>query len=244
MIAYIRSALFLIWFAAVSVVMHIVSLPLLLLPGRFTCEAARIWARLVLLGLDRVAGVGLEIRGAVPGGAVIVASKHFCAWETIALMAVLRHPSMVMKRSLLRLPVNGWYSRKMRMLAIDRSAGATAIRGMAAGAAVVLAEGRPIVIFPEGTRKKLYDRPDYKPGVAALYAQLGVTCVPAAHNSGVFWTGAFLRRPGTIILEFLESIPPGLPRRKFMPLLEERIETATGKLLAEAERKIAILRTA
>jgi 1-acyl-sn-glycerol-3-phosphate acyltransferase len=159
-------------------------------------------------------------------------------------MAVLRHPSMVMKKSLLQLPVNGWYSRKMRMLAIDRAAGASAIRSMAAGARLVLGEGRPIVIFPEGTRKRLHDAPDYKSGVAALYSILGVTCVPAAHNSGIFWAGGFLRRPGTITLEFLEPIPPGLPRAQFMATLEQRIESATEKLLAKGEREVAILRTA
>jgi len=244
MIAYFRSALFLVWFAVVSTVVHIGSLPLLLLPRRFTCEAARIWARLVLLGLKWCAGLGVEIRGPIPYGAVLVASKHFSAWETIALMAVLRHPSMVMKESLLRLPVNGWYSRKMRMLAVDRTAGASAIRRMAAGARLVLGDGRPIVIFPEGTRRRLHDAPDYKPGVAALYALLGVTCIPVAHNSGIFWAGGFLRRPGTIILEFLEPIPPGLPRGEFMAVLEQAIETATDKVLDNGEREIAILRAA
>jgi len=105
----------------------------------------------------------------------------------------------------------------------------------------VLAEGRPIVIFPEGTRRKMHDPPDYKPGVAALYALLAVPCVPATHNSGAFWVGGFLRRPGKIILEFLEPIPPGIPRRTFMTLLQQRIETATGKLLAKTEKEMAVL---
>src|SRR5437588_10782848 len=135
---YVRSILFLLWFVGISLIMHVISLPLLLLPRRLTCASARIWARLVLFGLHWLAGLGLEIRGAVPYGPLIVASKHLSAWETIALMAVLRYPSMVMKQSMLRLPVNGWFSRKMRMLAIDRSAGASAIRSMAVGAALVL----------------------------------------------------------------------------------------------------------
>jgi 1-acyl-sn-glycerol-3-phosphate acyltransferase len=188
--------------------------------------------------------LGVEIRGAVPEGGWIVASKHFSAWETIALMAILRHPSMVMKQSLLRLPVNGWYSRKMHMLAIDRSGGASAIRSMASGAAEILAEGRPVVIFPEGTRKPLHAPPDYKPGVAALYSQLRRGCVPVAHNSGLFWTGGFLRRPGMIVVEFLEPIPPGLRRSEFMAVLEERIERATAKLLAKGEREIAVRQAA
>ncbi|MDE2476474.1 MAG: 1-acyl-sn-glycerol-3-phosphate acyltransferase, partial [Alphaproteobacteria bacterium] len=197
--------------------------------------------------------LGVEIRGEVPEGGLIVASKHFSAWETIALMAILRHPSMVMKQSLLHLPVNGWYSRKMRMLAIDRGAGANAIRSLALGAAEVMADGRPIVIFPEGTRKKLHAAPDYKPGVVALYSQLRCPCcgsrmericVPVAHNSGLFWTGGFLRRPGTIVVEFLEPIPPGLRRSEFMAVLEERIERATAQLLAKGEREIAVRQAA
>lgn len=253
MILYIRSALFLVWFAMISVVVHLVCLPLLLLPGRYTCVAARIWARMVLLGLRWFAGLGVEIRGDVPEGGFIVASKHFSAWETIALMAILRHPSFVMKQSLLRLPVNGWYSRKMHMLAIDRAAGASAIRSMASGAAEILADGRPVVIFPEGTRKPLHATPDYKPGIGALYSQLRCPCcgarmergcVPVAHNSGLFWTGAFLRRPGTITVEFLEAIPPGLRRSEFMVVLEERIERATANLLAKGEREIAVRQAA
>ncbi len=244
MIAYIRSAFFVVWFAVITMVVHIACLPLLLLPPRFTCAAARIWARLVLFGLKWLAGLGVEIRGEVPKGPVLVASKHFSAWETIALMAVLRYPSIVMKQSLRRLPVNGWYSRKMHMLFVDRTAGASALRGMAAGAARVLGQGRPVVIFPEGTRKKLHDPPDYKPGIAALYAQLQATCVPAAHNSGLFWSGAFLRRRGVITLEFLDPIPPGLPRREFMTTLQTRIETATKKLLEQGERQMAVLRAA
>jgi len=139
----------------------------------------------------------------------------------------------VMKQSLLRIPLYGWYCRKMGMIAIDRSAGAGAIRSMAAKGRLALASNRPIVIFPEGTRKHPGAAPDYKPGVAALYAQLKVPCVPVAHNSGLFWTG-FLKHPGTIIVQLLEPIPPGLPRHQFMTILEKRIEEGTRRLLEEA----------
>jgi 1-acyl-sn-glycerol-3-phosphate acyltransferase len=101
---------------------------------------------------------------------------------------------------------------------------------MARTAQKMLAAGRPVVIFPEGTRRKPGAPPDYKPGVAGLYSQLGVACVPVALNSGRYWQG-FWKRPGTITLAFLEPIPPGLKRAQFMPILEERIETATKALL-------------
>src|SRR5262249_44128674 len=193
---YFRSALFLLWVAAVSVTMHIFFLPVLLLPRRITVYLASIWTKLILFGLRWTAGLGYELRGETPKGAVIVASKHFTMWETIALMGLLPDPAIVLKRSLFLLPFYGWYGRKMEMIPIDRSAGGSAIRRMHAAASRAVAHDRPIVIFPEGTRKQPGDRPDYKPGVAGLYLQLDVPCVPVAHNSGLFWTGWFLRRPG------------------------------------------------
>ena len=233
---YLRSALFLVWFIAVSVIMNVGALPVLLLPFRFALKAAGLWARLVLFGLRMIAGIGVELRGRLDDPRVLIAAKHFSMWETVALLALLPGPAIVLKRSLLRIPFYGWYCRKMRMIAIDRASGAKAIRLMHAEAKRALEDGRPIVIFPEGTRRKPGAPPDYKPGVAALYAQLHAVCVPVAHNSGLFWAGGFLRKPGTIILEFLPAIPPGLPRQDFMALLESRIEEAGNNLLAEGRR--------
>jgi 1-acyl-sn-glycerol-3-phosphate acyltransferase len=236
MMLYLRSALFLVWFIAVSVIMNVGALPALLLPFRLALRAAHLWARVVLFGLRWIAGIGVEVRGRLEDPRVIVAAKHFSMWETVALLALLPGPAIVLKQSLLRIPLYGWYCRKMRMIAIDRKAGAKALRLMHSQAMRALAEGRPIVIFPEGTRRNPGDPPDYKPGVAGLYAQLHVPCVPVAHNSGLFWAGGFFRKPGTIILEFLPPIPPGLSRRDFMVVLESRIEEASNRLLAEGRR--------
>ena len=230
---YLRSALFLLWFIAVSVIMNVGALPILLLPSGLTIRAANLWARLVLFGLKWIAGTRVAIRGRLEDPRALVAAKHYSMWETVALLALLPGPAIVLKQSLLRVPLYGWYCRKMRMIAIDRKAGAKAIRLMHDQAERALADGRPIVIFPEGTRRKPGAPPAYKPGVAGLYAQLHVPCVPVAHNSGLFWAGGFLRKPGTIILEFLPAIPPGLPRRDFMLMLESRIEEASDRLLAE-----------
>jgi 1-acyl-sn-glycerol-3-phosphate acyltransferase len=218
------------------VIMNVGALPILLLPSRLTIKAANLWARLVLFGLKEIAGTGVEVRGRLDDPRVLIAAKHFSMWETVALLALLPGPAIVLKRSLLSVPLYGWYCRKMRMIAIDREAGAKAIRLMHGEAKQALDEGRPVVIFPEGTRKKPGAPPDYKPGVAALYAQLHVPCVPVAHNSGLFWAGGFFRKPGTIILEFLPPIPPGLSRRDFMTALESRIEEASNRLLAEGPR--------
>lgn len=230
---YLRSAAFLVWFVVVSLVMNIGALPTLLMPRKIVLAAAKIWADLVLFGLKWITGTSVEVRGTLASRRVLVASKHFSMWETIAFLTVFPSPAIVMKRSLLRVPLYGWYCQKMGMIAIDREAGAKALRDMAEQAKRALQENRPVVIFPEGTRKKPGAAPDYKPGVAGLYAQLGVACVPTAHNSGLFWAGAFLRKPGVVVLELLQPIPAGLPRHEFMRELQSRIEAEVMRLLAE-----------
>ena len=229
---FLRSATFLLWFALVSAVICIVFLPALILSRKITVWMSRRWSALVFWGLRVIAGVGYEIRGTVPHDGALVAAKHMSMWDTLALYLVLDDPAVVLKRSLLFIPFYGWYITKVGSIAIDRGGKGSALRKMTAAAKRALAQGRSILIFPEGTRKKPDAPPDYKPGVAALYGQLGVACIPAALNSGLYWTG-FLKHPGTIVLEFLEPIPPGLRSRDFMKVLEERIETASRALVAE-----------
>ena len=230
MIVWLRSALFLLWFLAVTTILSLIFLPVLILPRAATVWLARLWSRATFWGLKIFAGIGWEIRGHVPRGPVLVAAKHMSMWDTLALYLALNAPAIVLKRELLRIPFYGWFLWKATAIPIDRAAGAGALRKMADAARDVLREGRPILIFPEGTRKKPGEATDYKPGVAGLYGLLDVPCVPVALNSGLYWTG-FLKRPGTIVLEFLEPIPPGLKRGDFMTLLEQRIETATAALL-------------
>jgi 1-acyl-sn-glycerol-3-phosphate acyltransferase len=230
MIIWLRSALFMLWFLLITTILSLIFLPVLILPRGATVWLARFWSRLTFWGLKVFSGIGFEVRGIPPKGPVLVASKHMSMWDTMALYLVLDQPAIVLKRELLRIPFYGWFVWKATAIAIDRSGGAGALRRMSNAARRVLGERRPILIFPEGTRKKPGAAPDYKPGVAGIYALLGVECVPVALNSGVYWTG-FLKQPGTIVLEFLEPIAPGLKRDAFMALLETRIETATNRLL-------------
>jgi len=140
----------------------------------------------------------------------------------------------VMKKELMWIPFLGWYSIKTQMLVIDREGGATTLKKMVREALLRFADNRQLVIFPEGTRGTPGVVGDYKPGVAALYRELNVPCVPVATNSGVHWPAhGFLRKPGTIVFEYLEPIPPGLKRAAFMDTLKTRIETASAALLAE-----------
>jgi 1-acyl-sn-glycerol-3-phosphate acyltransferase len=226
-----RSVLFMAWFLAITAILSLVFLPVLILPRGATVWLARLWARLTFWGLKVFTCIGFEVRGTAPQGPVLVASKHMSMWDTLALYLTLQEPAIVLKRELLRIPFYGWFLAKAAAIPIDRGAGASALRKMAEAARQVLAGQRPILIFPEGTRKKPGAPPDYKPGVAGLYGMLGVPCVPVALNSGVYWTG-FLKRPGTITLQFLEPIPPGLKRDAFMTRLQDRIESATAALLS------------
>ncbi len=236
MMVFVRSALFLLWFIVISAVMNVGCLPLLLFPRRAVVDAGRLWARLILWGLKWIAGLRFEIRGVRPKPftRAFIAAKHFSTWETIAFMALHPDLAVVIKRELLYVPLYGWYCLKMGMIPIDRGSGAKAIRIVLAAAKRAIGQERPVIIFPEGTRKKIGDSPDYKPGVAALYAGLGLPCVPVALNSSLYWDGWFIRRPGTIVVEYREHIPPGLPRKAFMEALETSIEEASNRLIAEA----------
>ena len=228
---FIRSALFMAWFLIVTAIMSIIFLPLLAAPRKWCVWMARLWAKATLWGLKNFTGIGMRVIGQPPRGAVLVASKHMGMWDTLALYLLLDDPGIVLKRELLRIPFYGWYLWKNCAIAIDRGAGADALRHMIHSATKVLEEGRPILIFPEGTRKKPGAAPDYKPGVAGLYALLKKPCVPVALDSGRYWRG-FFKYPGTITVQFLDAMPPGLKRDAFMASLQARIEEATAGLLA------------
>jgi len=233
---YLRSILFQIFFWTFSVLINLVWLPSLLMNRRAVARGMEIWASVSFWGLKHIAGLDFEVRGRenIVPGAALYASKHLSMWETIAAHILLNDPATIMKRELLYVPVYGWYAQKCEMIVIDRSAQAAAIRKMIADAKSRAAAGRPILIFPEGTRKEMGAEPDYKPGVAALYGALDLPCVPMAHNSALYWPRrGMLRRPGRIVVEFLPAIPPGLKRAEFMTELQTRIEEGTARLLAE-----------
>jgi 1-acyl-sn-glycerol-3-phosphate acyltransferase len=235
--SWLRALAFNIAFFAVTAMLGVAGLPMLLAPRRSVMSFGRFWARCVLALLRAIVGLDGEIRGIehLPPGASLIAMKHQSAWDTLILPVVLGDPAVVLKRELLLVPFYGWYAARAGSIAIDRRGGAGALRRMVGAARREAAAGRPIVIFPEGTRTAPGTRLDYQPGVAALYQALQLPVVPAAVNSGLFWgRRSFVKRPGRIILAFLEPIPPGLPRREMMAQLEPRIEDATRMLEREA----------
>src|SRR4029077_10844249 len=236
--SWLRALAFNIAFFGVTAMLGVAALPLLLAPRATAMRFGRFWARCVLALLRAIVGLDGEIRGAehLPRGACLIAMKHQSAWDTLILPVMLGDPAVVIKRELLWLPFYGWYAARAGLLAIDRRGGAGALRRMVAAARRTAATGRPIVIFPQGTRTAPGETRPYQPGIAALCQALDLPLVPAAVNSGLFWgRRSFVKRPGRIVLQFLEPIPPGLERRRVMAELEQRIETATAALLREAE---------
>ena len=230
----IRSLLYVALFYIWSVFWVLLISPLMLGPRRWMVNSWRIWSAVLMGLLWLVCGVKVELRGKqfIPKGAALIAPKHHCMLDVFAQFAWLPDSCFVTKKELMWIPFFGWYAWKARMIAVDRAGQATALRKMVAEAKVRFAGGRQLVIFPEGTRGEPGVPGDYKPGIAALYRELDVEVVPMATNAGVHWPAhGFKRRPGTIVYEYLEPIPPGLKRAEFMRILQERIETASMALL-------------
>jgi 1-acyl-sn-glycerol-3-phosphate acyltransferase len=235
-----RSLLFNVLFYVTTTLFVVIGSPLLFAPRRWAMAALAVHGRFEIWLLEVIAGTRLEVRGQdkLPKGACLVASKHQSAWETFALIPLFRDPAMLMKRELFWIPFHGWFSKKFEMIPVDRDKGPTALRRILREAKKRVADGREIIIFPEGTRRPPGAPPDSKTGVILLYEALGVPCVPVALNSGLFWPRrSILRKPGTIVVEFLDPIPPGLPKAEFLTRLTGAIETASAHLLAEAKAK-------
>ncbi len=237
---HFRSAIFNILFYVNLALFLVLGSWFLLMPRKWAIRALQTWARSSIVLLRVVAGIRMEVRGAehIPQGPCLVAGKHQSFWETFAILPLLDDPAMVLKKELTFIPFFGWFIYKFRMIPVERSAGTLALKAMMERAEAEIAAGRQVVIMPEGTRRGPDDPPAYKPGAAALYGRLDVPCVPFALNSGLFWPRRqFLRRPGVIVISFLEPIPAGLGRKAFQPRLEAAIETETRKLVAEARSK-------
>ena len=230
---FLRSLLFNVILYIWTTVLAIAGLPLLLSGQKGSSLVGHVWGRVLLVLLRVLCGLTYEIRGNpdLAQGPVLVAAKHQSMWDTIIIPVLLDRPCFVLKQELARIPMFGWYLQRAGMIAVDRRGGATALKRMVAQAREAIASGRPIVIFPEGTRVEPGKDSPYHPGVAALYSQLDVPVVPVALNSGLFWSRrSFLKKPGKITIEFLPVIPPGLPRRQFLPLLKGQIEKHSNAL--------------
>ncbi|MGE5149321.1 MAG: lysophospholipid acyltransferase family protein [Rhodospirillaceae bacterium] len=234
---WLRSLAFNVGWYLGTAAIAIVGLPLLLAPRRWVIAWARLWIVFVLWWLRVTVGLTHRVVGRenLPAGPAILASKHQSSWETLSFTLLFDDIAIVLKRELLFIPVVGWAMARVGNIAVTRGDGAVALRGLVKQAKAAIAEGRSIVIFPEGTRVSPGEHKPYQVGTAALYRQLGVPVVPIALNSGLFWgRRKWIKRPGVLTLEILPPIPPGLPREAFMQTLQEKIEGATGRLVENA----------
>lgn len=233
----LRSLVFQILFLSWTALVSVCGAPFLWAPMPKRVRIAALWCRGALWLLRRIVGLSHEVVGRehCPATPAIYAFKHQSAWETIAVCGLFSSFCIVLKRELMRIPVFGLHLRRMGFIGIDRSAGASALKEMLRAARDVHAEGRDIIMFPEGTRTPPGERQPYHPGIAALYRDLKVPVVPVALDSGLFWGRRKLfKRPGRITVRFLPPIAPGLKREAFMTALEDSIETATDALVEDA----------
>lgn len=233
----VRAALFNVGFFGWTITMLLVCLPAMAAPPTTVRRLTALWARGVLWLARWVVGLDYRITGEMPDGGVIFAVKHQSAWDTIVFLACLKEPVYVLKQELMRIPLYGRYARLAEHIAVDRAGGASALKAMVSAAKAHLDAGRPVVIFPQGTRVVPGGTAPYHPGIYALAKETGARVVPIALNSGVFWgRRAFLKTAGTITVAVLPALEPGLDRRRFMGELEQRIETATTELEASVRQ--------
>lgn len=229
-----RSLLFAGLFYLWSLLLCVLFLPALLAPRGVVAWAFKLWGRGVIFLLAACCGVRVEVRGRehVPTGRALVAAKHQCMFDVFAQFVVLPDSCFVMRKELMLIPFFGWYAWKQRMVVIDRDGGSAALRKMVRDGQDRLAVERQLLIFPEGHRGEPGKAGDYQPGVAGLYRDLGLPAHLVATNSGKHWPAhGILRRPGTIVFEYLEPLPAGMKRADFMRQMQERIEAASNALL-------------
>jgi 1-acyl-sn-glycerol-3-phosphate acyltransferase len=231
----VRSILFNLFYVLWTLGLGLLYLPLLAVPGRMGRGPVRLWSRGILGAARVLLGIRWRVEGAdhLPAGPCILAAKHQSAWETFFLHLYLSDPVYVLKKELLSIPFVGWYMRKTGMIAVDRAAGAGALKRMLRQAEAVLGAGRQIIIFPEGTRVAPDETRPYHPGVAALYGRFGaeVPVIPVALNSGLVWgRNSFVKRPGEVVVRILPPLPGGQSRKAFLSDLQARLDQASREL--------------
>lgn len=234
----LRSAMFQAAYYSHCVLWFLMAVVGWVLPGSVMLTFARWWAAGGLFLHEVIVGSRVEIRGEenVVRGPVLVAAKHQSAWETMAIVLFFPKPTYILKRELIWLPLFGWHLLKAGQVPINRGDRQKALVAMAEGVRRATRQGRHILIFPEGTRRKVGAPPAYRYGVARIYESLGdVACQPVALVSGLAWPrNTLLHYPRRIILEILPAIPPGLPGEAFFEQMESAIEGTSARLAAEA----------
>lgn len=229
MLIAIRSALYLLIFYIFSVPYVLAAVAAVPLGYRAIGKVATGWAWFQRICMRLIVGQRVVVEGHLPPGAHFIAAKHEAMFETVDMLILLDRPVIAAKRELLDIPFWGYAARRYGLIPVDRGGGGKALRAVLAAAKRGMAQGRPILFFPEGTRVPHGERPPLRPGFAGLYALLGVPVVPVALDSGrVGGKGTWLRPPGTITYRIGEPIPAGLPRAEVEARVHEAINVLNG----------------
>ncbi|MDV7338108.1 lysophospholipid acyltransferase family protein [Terasakiella sp. A23] len=239
---FIRSLLFNIYLFGGTGIIALILLVLMPFSSQEMRKGSQFWTRYVMWGMRNITGIDYEVRGLenLPESGAIIACKHQSAWDTAIFVLLRLSTAYILKKELLKIPFYGWYVKRSGHIAVDRAAGASALKNMVRDVKEALGKGRNVVIFPEGTRSFPGEAGDYQPGVAAIYTQTKQPVIPVGLNSGVFWgRRSFLKKPGKIVIEIMPAIEPGLKRKEFMDVLEKTIEDKSRELEAEALKKMS-----
>jgi 1-acyl-sn-glycerol-3-phosphate acyltransferase len=240
-----RSIIFnILYYGVWTPVICICMAPCLVFPRGFTVWVARFYQDGAYFLEKYILNLTYEVRGLEHrppmGQPYIAACKHYSAYETLKLYDLFGDPTIVLKKELLSLPLFGWFLKKLDVIAIDRGNREGAMNSLITGAQRMMGEKRPIVIYPQGTRVKVDATPKempYKGGITKLYAATMLPVVPLATNSGLYWPrNSFWKKSGKVIFEFLPPIEPGLQGSELLKTLEQKLEDASNKLVAEGRK--------
>jgi 1-acyl-sn-glycerol-3-phosphate acyltransferase len=224
--AVLRSLLYAVIFYTATLLCVLAGIVAALFGRRPTLAVALSWIDIHHWLAEHVLGIGTRVEGAIPPGPHLIAVKHQSIFETTEMVRLSNVPVIVIKRELGQIPLFGWMARRYGVIEVERSAGAKALRAMVAGGRSAIASGRPVIIFPEGTRVRPGESPPLKAGFAALYRALGLPVVPVAVDSGVLWGRGWTKRSGTVTFKIGEAIAPGLKRDE----IEARVHAAINAL--------------
>jgi 1-acyl-sn-glycerol-3-phosphate acyltransferase len=233
-----RSLLFNVAYWALSIAYALAAALAALTPGRGAVALViRRYTRRMVGAMRLFAGIRLDVRGKhrLPDGAFILAAKHQSWGDGFCVYSQFDDLAFVTGDHLERFPLLGGVLRKLGAIVVDSCGGPEARKALTASAAQAKAEGRRILIYPEGHLAKVGERFRYRSGVFHLYRDFDMPVVPVATNLGLFWPQeAWIKRPGVAVIEFLEPIPTGLDKATFLKRLETAVEARTAELIAEA----------
>ena len=231
----LRSLLFNLFLYAGIITVFLIALPTLFLPPQFALFFGKCLGHYVVFIVRIFLGTKVEFKGVnnIPKTEkYFIASAHQSMFETFALQSVLDYPVFILKKELLKIPLFGFYLKKIKSIEIVRDTTTKDnISFFDKVATIIKNENRPLLIFPQGTRVNWKERVPFKKGAGRIYEALNISCVPVALNSGKVWPKiGFIKFPGKITISFLQTIEPGMEKEAFLKILEKKIYDETDKI--------------